>query len=432
LATNNLTTRFTMTTRSDAALSEPLADPDTFAAGPPWSLFAQLRDDEPVAWTPEPEPHSGFWSLTRHADIVAASRDWETFTSSRGVSLEELDDDQLRVRTALIDTDPPRHAELRKVVASAFVPRVINGYETFLRGIVAHALDAALPTGRFDFVSAVSSEIPVRVLCRLLAVPDEDRNLLTGWGDRLVGHTDPELADVLLGSDESEEYRLVPFRSPAALEVFEYGRQIQAQRRANPTGDVITRLVEAEIDGAPLSQQDLDNYFLLLSLAGQETTRQAITLAMLTLIEHPEVLTRLQEQPELLEGAALDELLRWGPPVLHMRRTVTHDVQFGDVQMKAGDKVAMWFPSGNRDERVIPHADRIDLDRPTVDLLTFGKGGPHFCMGSFLAKMELRVTLEELTSRIDSAVLDGPVERVRSNFVNGVKRMPVAVTTRSG
>jgi cytochrome P450 len=356
------------------------------------------------------------------------SRDWETFTSSRGVSLEELDDDQLEVRTALIDTDPPRHTELRKIVAGAFVPRVINGYETFLRGLVAHSLDAAVAQGTFDFVSAVSSEIPVRVLCRLLAVPDEDRDRITRWGDRLVGHTDPELADVLLGSEESEKYRLVPFRSPAALEVFEYGRQIQQERRAHPTGDVISRLVEAEIDGAALSQQDLDNYFLLLTLAGQETTRQAISLAMLTLIEHPEALATLRERPHLLSGAGLDELLRWGAPVYHMRRTATRDVEFAGVSMKAGDKVAMWFMSGNRDDRAIERPNQLDLGRDSIDLLTFGKGGPHFCMGSFLAKMELRVTLEELVARIDSTSLAGPVERVRSNFVNGVKRMPVSVS----
>ena len=419
-----------MTTPDGGALAAPLADPDTFSAGPPWALYKQLRDEAPVAWTPEDAPHTGFWSVTRHADIVHVSRDWETFTSSRGVSLEELDDEQLKVRRALIDTDPPRHAELRKVAASAFFPRVINGYETFLRGVVAHTLDSALRSSTFDFVHAVSSEIPVRVLCRLLSVPDEDREQITRWGDRLVGHTDPELADVLLGSEESEEFRLVPFRSPAAIEVFEYGRQVQAERRAQPTGDVITRLVEAEVDGEKLTQQDLDNYFLLLTLAGQETTRQAISLAMLTLIEQPQALAQLQERPELLGGAGLDELLRWGPPVYHMRRTATRDVDLDGSRINAGDKVALWFMSGNRDERVIEHPDTLDLDRTSVDLLTFGKGGPHFCMGSFLAKLELRVTLEELVARIDSARLAGPVERVRSNFVNGVKRMPVEVSTR--
>lgn len=419
-----------MPTPGTSTLAEPLASPDTFTQGPPWELYKRLRDEDPVAWTPEDDDHPGFWSVTRHADIVAVSRDWETYTSSRGVSLEELDDEQLAVRRALIDTDPPRHTELRKVAASAFFPRVIAGYEAFLRGIVASTLDNAFASTRFDFVHSVSSEIPVRVLCRLLAVPDEGRTLLTSWGDRLIGHTDPELADVLLGSKDSERYRLVPFRSPAALEVFEYGREIQAQRREQPTDDVITRLVQAEVEGEPLTQQELDNYFLLLALAGQETTRQAITLAMLTMIEQPQVLTRLQEQPELLRGPALDELLRWGPPVHHMRRTVARDVELNGVELRTGDKVAIWFAAGNRDERAIDHPDVLDLDRPKVDLLTFGKGGPHFCMGSHLARLELRVTLEELVARIDGATLAGPVERVRSNFVNGVKRMPVTVTVR--
>ena len=416
-------------TQTDS-LAAPLADPDSFVDGPPWELFRELRDREPVAWTPEPGPSSGFWSVTRHADIVAVSRRWQEFTSSRGVSLEELEDDQLEHRTSLIDTDPPDHGKLRRIVSSQFLPRVINGYEAFLRGIVATTMDNALPLGSFDFVEKVSSEIPVRVLARMLSVPDTDHAKLTGWGDRLVGGTDPEFSEVLPGTPEYDELRLVPFRSPAALEVFSYGKALQDERRARPTGDLISALVEARVDDEQLSQQDLDNYFLLLALAGQETTRQALTLAMETLIENPEVLVRLQEEPGLLSGPALDELLRWGAPVYHMRRTATVDTSIGDTEVKAGDKVAIWFPAGNRDERAIDDPDVLDLDRPTVDLLTFGKGGPHHCMGSFLAKMEYRVTLEELVARIDTARYDGPVERLRSNFVNGVKRMPVSVTLR--
>jgi cytochrome P450 len=276
----------------------------------------------------------------------------------------------------------------------------------------------------------VSSEIPVRVLARMLSVPDTDHARLTGWGDRLVGGSDPEFSEVAPGTPEYDELRLVPFRSPAALEVFEYGRELQAARRAAPTGDLISALVESRVDDEPLSQQDLDNYFLLLALAGQETTRQALTLAMQTLIDNPEVLARLQTEPELLSGPALDELLRWGAPVYHMRRTANVDTVIGDTPVRAGDKIAMWFPSGNRDERAIDDPDVLDLDRPTVDMLTFGKGGPHFCMGSFLAKLEYRVTLEELVARVDTVAYDGPVERLRSNFVNGIKRMPVRVTTR--
>jgi cytochrome P450 len=411
-------------------LAAPLADPDTFTAGPPWELFARLRADEPVAWTPEDPPHSGFWSVTRHRDIVAVGRDWQTFTSSRGVSLEELDDDQLSHRTSLIDTDPPRHTTLRKIVAPSFGPKVVNGYETFLRGIVGRALDAALARGTFDLVEHVSSQVPVRVLCRLLDVDDSVHTKLTAWGDRLVGHTDPELADVLLHSEESEKYRLVPFRSPAALEVFEYGRELAAQRRARPGSDLVTTLATAEVDGEPLPQKDFDNYFLLLALAGQETTRQAVSLAALTLVEQPVALARLQEDPSLVQGPVLDEFLRWGPPVHHMRRTATRDAEVGGGSVKAGDKIAIWYPSGNRDSTAIPDADRFDLERRSVDLLTFGKGGPHFCMGSFLARLELRVTLQELVARIDSMALAGRPERLRSTFVNGVKRLPVSVTVR--
>jgi cytochrome P450 len=415
-------------------VAAPLADPDTFVAGAPYDLFARLRAREPVAWTPEEPPHHGFWSVTRHADIVKVGRDWQTFSSARGVSLEELDDDQLVHRTSLIDTDPPRHTALRRLVAPMFGPKVVNGYETFLRGIVGRTLDAALALadrdGTLDVVEHVSSQVPVRVLCRLLDVDDDVHTRLTAWGDRLVGHTDPELADVLLGTEESERYRLVPFRSPAALEVFEYGRSLAARRRANPGGDLVTTLATATIDGEPLSEKDFDNYFLLLALAGQETTRQAVSLAALTLIDQPQALARLQEQPSLLDGPALDEFLRWGPPVYHMRRTASRDTTIGDVSVKAGDKIALWYPSGNRDERAIPDPDVFDLDRKGVDLLTFGKGGPHFCMGSFLARLELRVTLQELVARVDSIALAGEPERLRSTFVNGVKRLPVTLTPR--
>jgi cytochrome P450 len=414
--------------RSDAAA--PLADPGTFATAVPYALFAELRDREPVAWTPEPAPQHGFWSITRHADITAVSRDWATFSSSRGVSLEELADDQLAVRTSMIDTDPPRHTALRKVLSAEFAPRVVNGFEAFLRGIAATAVDRAFEMGSFDFVAQVSSEIPVRVLARMLSVPDDDRGRIVAWGDRLIGHTDPDLTDVMLGSPESEAYRLLPFRSPAALEVFEYGRELQAQRRGSPTGDLTSLLVAAEVDGEPLSQRDLDNMFLLLLLAGQETTRQAITLAMLTLIEHPWLLARLQEEPALLSGSATDELLRWGPPVLHMRRTATRDVVLHDREIRAGDKVAMWYASGNRDERAIEAPEVLDVDRPSVDLLTFGKGGPHYCMGAYLAKLEFRVTLEELVARLDTVRLDGAPDRLRSTFVNGIKRLPLTVTRR--
>ncbi len=418
-----------MTTTTTHAAA-PLADPDTFLAGPPYDLFRRLRDTEPVAWTPEPEPLAGFWSVTRHADIVAVSRDPATFSSARGVALEELDDEQLAHRTSMIDTDPPRHTQLRAVLAKQFTPRVIAGFEAFLRGIVGRTLDAALTRGRFDVVEAISSEIPVRVLCRMLDVPDTEHARITAWGDRIVGHTDPEFADVLLHSDESDAYRLVPFRSPAVLEVFEYGRELQARRRTDPGDDLVTQLVAAEIDGEPLTQGELDNYFLLLGLAGQETTRQAITHAVHTLAAHPDALAQLADRPDLLRGGALEELLRWGPPVYHMRRTATRDTEIAGHPVRTGDKVVLWYPSGNRDERAVPDPDTLDLTRTGVDLLTFGKGGPHYCLGSHLARLEVRVTVEELVDRVAGIRVTGQVERLRSTFVHGIKRMPVEVALR--
>src|SRR4051794_16067290 len=221
-------------------VAAPLADPDTFVAGPPYELFARLRAGEPVAWTPEEPPHHGFWSVTRHADIVATSRDWQTFSSARGVSLEELDDEQLVHRTSLIDTDPPRHTALRRLVAPMFGPKVVNGYETFLRGIVGRTLDAAVALadqdGTFDLVEHVSSQVPVRVLCRLLDVDDDVHSRLTAWGDRLVGHTDPEFADVLLGTQESERYRLPPLPPPPPPPGLPDGRSPPAPPPGGPPG----------------------------------------------------------------------------------------------------------------------------------------------------------------------------------------------------
>jgi cytochrome P450 len=407
-----------------------LADLDVFGQGRAWPLFDVLREQAPVHWNPEPAPNHGFWSITRHADIVRVTRDEETFSSELGgANLEELDDEQLEVRKSMLETDGARHMALRRLIQRDFNARALVGYEAFLRGLTRTTVDAALAQGSFDFVKAISADFPIRVLARLLDVPQADTGRLIEWGNRMVGNSDPDYADVLADSEESEQYRLLPFRSPAALEVFEYGRELAAQRRPQPGDDLMSKLVTAEIDGEPLTQRELDNYFLLLALAGQETTRQAISLAMLTLIQNPAALGRLQEKPELLAGPALDEILRWGPPVYHMRRTATRDVEVGGVRMKAGDKVAMWYASGNRDERAIPNPDVLDLDRTGVDLLTFGKGGPHYCLGSFLAKLELRVTLEELLRRLpDFRLAPGEKPEISVGTGVGVDRLPLVFT----
>lgn len=406
-----------------------LADLDRFTDGiTPWRMFHTLRHRDPVHWQPEPAPNSGFWAVTRHEDIVRVDRDADTFTSTRFVNLEELDDDQIKKRASILELDGARHRALRGLLQRQFGQHVINGYADFLRGLTARTLDAALAKPAFDFVEHVSADFPINVLARLLDVPPEDNRRLIDWGNRIIGHTDPDYADVLLGSAESERYRDLPFRSPASIEVFEYGRELARQRRGGRGTDLVSRLVnETPRDQVPLSDQDFDNYFLLLVVAGNETTRHAISHTMLALIEHPEQLDRLRRDPALIP-AAVEEFLRWASPVYHFRRTATRDVELGGKRIREGDKVVMWYASGNRDEQVFADPYAFDVTRTDNDHVTFGKGSPHLCLGNLLARTEVRIMFEELIPRIADIRLTGEVPRVRSNFVNGIKRLPVEVT----
>ncbi|MEV4571011.1 cytochrome P450 [Nonomuraea sp. NPDC049419] len=406
-----------------------LADPGNFTDGvTPWRMFHTLRHEDPVHWQPEPAPNAGFWAVTRHQDIARVDRDAETFTSTKFVNLEEVDVDQIKIRASLLELDGVRHRALRGLLQRQFGASVIGGYTDYLRGLTAATLDAALAKGSFDFVTEVSADFPINVLARLLDVPDGDTKQLIEWGNRIIGNTDPDYADVLLGSAESERYRHLPFRSPASLEVFAYGRELARRRRGGAGTDLVSRLVnETPRDGVPLSEQDFDNYFLLLVVAGNETTRHAISHAMLALIQHPDQLDLLRRDPSRIPGA-VEEFLRWASPVYHFRRTATRDVELGGKQIKEGDKVVMWYASGNRDERVFPDPYRFDVTRTGNDHLTFGKSSPHLCLGNLLARTEIRIMFEELIPRIADIRLAGEVPRVRSNFVNGIKRLPVEVT----
>jgi len=406
-----------------------LADPGNFTDGVrPWRMFRTLHLEDPVHWQPEPAPNAGFWAVTRHEDIVRVDRDPETFTSTKFVNLEEVDEDQIRRRASILEMDGVRHRALRGLLQRQFGASVINQYADFLRGLTATTLDAAFAKGRFDFVADVSADFPINVLARLLDVPEGDTKQLIEWGNRIIGNTDPDYADVLLDSEESEKYRHLPFRSPAALEVFEYGRELARRRRGGTGTDLVSRLVnQTPRDGVPLSDQDFDNYFLLLVVAGNETTRHAISHTMLALIQHPDQLDLLRRDPSLIPGA-VEEFLRWASPVYHFRRTATRDVELGGKRIKEGDKVVMWFAAGNRDEEVFDRPYEFDVTRTHVDHLTFGKGSPHLCLGNLLARTEIRIMFEELIPRIADIRLVGDVPRVRSNFVNGIKKLPVEVT----
>jgi cytochrome P450 len=407
-----------------------LTDLDAFARNEGWAMFDTLRAEDPVHWTPEASPNSGFWALTKYQDIDAVDRDPETFTSTKYVNLEEVDDDLMDLRRSMLETDGLRHRALRKLIQREFSQGPLTRkYEEFLRGLTKVTVDNALQDSEFDFVEKVSADFPINVLVRLLDVPVSDTGMLIDWGNQMVANTDPDYTDHLITDPDSDQYKHLPFRSPAALEVFEYGRELARQRKGGDGTDLISILVNrTPEDGEPLSASDFDNYFLLLVIAGNETTRHAISQSMLALIENQDQLKLLQEQPELIPGA-IEEFLRWASPVYHFRRTATRDVELGGKQIKADDKVVMWFASGNRDDAVFQDPYRFDVTRTNIDHLTFGKGSPHVCLGNALARMEIRLMFTELIPRLASIELNGEVTRVRSNFINGIKKFPVRVET---
>ncbi len=405
-----------------------LVQPDNYVDRVPYEWFARLRDEAPVIWHPEDSPNQGFWAVTRFEHLTAVHMDWETYSSETGaVGLEELDDEQLHARKTMLETDPPRHTELRKVCSRRFSARGVGVYEDYIRDVAVGVLDRALPMGEFDFVSEVSRELPIRFLCSIFTVPQEDAPELIAWGDQMIANQDPELSKAVVDKVDTEAYRFLPFRSPTAYEVWAYADRQRELREGSPSDDVIGALVVAQDEGI-LSEADFHNYFSLLMIAGNETTRHTITSGLLALLEHPEQLRLLKEDPSLIPNAT-EEILRWATPVMHFRRTATRDTELGGQAIAAGDKVVTWYVSANRDEREFPDADAFDVTRTPNDHVTFGPGGPHFCLGAHLARLETRILFQELIPRLDSVELVGPVERIRSNFVNGIKRMPVRISS---
>ena len=407
-----------------------LANPDVFANGAPWSVFEELRKNQPIHWSEEEKPNSGFYSVTRFHDIVKVLRDPETFTSERFTNLEEVDAEQEEARRSLLETDGNRHRALRRLLQGQFTPQAVAKYETFLRGLTATTLDNAFAKGEFDFVEDVAADFPIQVLAKLLDVPESDTGQLIDWGNRMIGFDDPEHADVLINDPESEKYRLVPFKSPAALEVFAYGDELARQRRGKDGTDLVSVLVNSPMsDGIALTERDFHTNFLLLVVAGNETTRHTISHTMNNLINNPDQLALLQERPDLIPWA-VEEFLRYASPVYHFRRTATKDVELNGVNIKEGQKVVPWFASGNRDETMFENPNKFDVTRNPNEHMTFGRGGPHMCLGNALARVELRVMFEDLISRVDKVERTGDIDFLRSNFVHGIKRMPVKVTLR--
>ncbi len=394
-----------------------LLDPDVFRLGRHHEMFTLLRREDPVHW--QDEPHGGgFWSITRHADLIAVNRDAHVFSSAEhGISIPDIDDiNGAMVREMMLYMDPPRHTRYRLLVNKGFTPRMIGLLEQHLTAKATAIVDNVANDGGCDFVGDIAAELPLQAIAELMGVPQEDRRKLFDWSNRMIGADDPEFQKDTEGMEAAGD---------AAAELFGYAHTLAELRRDDPRDDIISRLLGSEIDGDKLSELEFDMFFMLLTVAGNETTRNATAHGMKALLDHPEQFDKLKANPELLPSA-IEEILRWATPVLHFRRTAMEDYQVGDTLIRQGDKVVMWHISANRDETVFEDPFTFDIERSPNDHIAFGGGGPHFCLGANLARMELRLIFDELVRRLPDMELAGEVEYLRSNFIGGIKHMPVS------
>jgi cytochrome P450 len=406
-----------------------VASQELYERGVPHEEFRLLREHDPVHWHPWDWQGGGFWALTKHADVTQVSKDPETFSSAAGhIYLWDLEPDALEARRSLIETDGPAHARLRRIVSSALTPKKVRDYEAYTREIAQELLDRAVDQGELDWVEGIAAPLPINVIVSILGIPDEDAEMMIELSNHLAeGTSDIPLDPNAYGN--TTPLRLLPFNSPASHALFEYGRRIGEERRRDPKDDLVSRLVHAEVDGDRLTDAEYTNFFQLMVFAGNETTRTAISQGMLALMEHPDEFERVFDEPELTD-TAVEELIRWASPVMYFRRTATRDTELRGVPIAAGDKVVMWYVSANYDEEVFEDPYRLDLGRMPNEQASFGAGGPHYCLGAFLARLEIRVLLEEIRARNVRFELAGEPKRLRSNFVNGLESMPVRVVHR--
>ncbi|MGA9279625.1 cytochrome P450 [Ilumatobacter sp.] len=400
-----------------------ITDHDTYTSGVPHATFERLRHEDPVHWTEEKDG-SGFWSILRYDDALAVSRDVETFTSSKGIRLEQMDDEEAAARLTMMELDPPEHTQYRRLVSKGFTGRSVNGYEDDIRQLAAEVIDDALAEPEFDFVHAIAQQLPMRMLGKMLGTSDEDGHRLVEWGDALLGNTDPEFTDYPVDLTDTEQFRMVPFRSPASIQIFQFAQEQVLDRRTCPRDDVISQLLAPTKSGEPLTDLQFNNFFTLLVAAGNDTTRYTMTHGLWTMMNHPELWETWKADPSLTP-TAIEEIMRTSAVTMHFRRTATRDVEMRGKQIKEGDRVVMWFNSANHDADQFEHPFRFDLARTPNEHMTFGRSGPHFCLGAWLARMEVRLVFEELFKRIDHFEPVGPIDRLRSNFIAGIKRLPV-------
>lgn len=385
---------------------------ETWGREIPHDQFDTLRAKAPVYFHPEPDG-PGFWAVTKHADVRKVSHDWETFSSELGATFIPTQDEEslAALRLSILNQDPPAHNRARRLVSKAFTPRMIAMLVEDIDRRAHDVVAAVRDRGECEFVEEIAGQVPVQMICEMIGLEPElwprmfeaSNDLIGSRDDPEYAHVDPELA---------------------SAEIYALCDAVAEDRRSNPRDDLMTALVEAEIDGERLRNDELNMFFITLVVAGNETTRNLINHSLVALLEHPDQAERLRNDPSLWD-TGVEEMLRFGSSIHNFRRTVRHDTELRGVQMRAGDKVVIYYASANRDEDVFDDPHRFDVGRTPNDHVTFGGGGVHYCLGASLARAEIRATMREVVEQLPGIQLAGEPSRLTSDFVNGIKRMPV-------
>lgn len=396
-------------------------DADQYSTALPLAALRRLRAEAPVFRHVDPQREDGFWLVTRHADVEQISRNPELFSShAQTALLQDLDAESLaQTQLLMLNQDPPDHTRTRSLVNRGFTPRMIGRLEDRIYATCCDIVDAALGRGEGDFVTLCAAELPLVVIAELMGVPQEDRHKVFEWSNKMIGFDDPEFQN---NPEDGKQ---------ASLDMFMYANSLAEVKKAALGDDIVSKLLTPDESGNALNELEFDMFFLLLAVAGNETTRNALSGGMLALIENPEQWDRLRADHSLLPSAA-DEIVRWVSPVIQFRRTAMADCVIGSQPVKAGDKILINYTSANRDETVFTDPDTFDIGRSPNPHLGFGGGGPHFCLGRHLAKLEVEQLLRALVERVERVELVRPARRLRSSFINGIKEMPVRFVPAAG
>lgn len=401
----------------DAAFDDiDLTDAAVWEKGAPHDWLNRIRGQDPVHWHPESDGE-GFWTITRHADVHKVSANPGTFSSWLGGPLRLTPEGGMEaLRMVIIGMDPPEHRMFRSIVARAFTPRMIKELDDSLRVESKRVIDELRQKDHCDFVPEVAARLPMWSISELMGVPEEDRHLMYELSHALIDDQDPEVAP----SEESKQQD--------SARLFGYAMEMAAKERANPQDNLTSALLAAEVDGRKLTDMEYTLFFMFLIVAGNETTRTATSHGLLTLLEHPDQMQRLVDDPSMIP-AAVEEMLRWEPPIQHFRRTAMHDTELGGKKISEGDKVLMWYAACNRDPEVFDDPDVFRIDRTPNPQLSFGIG-QHFCLGANLARLSLRLVFEELLAGITDIEVAAPPRRLHSNLINGIKEMQLTYRPR--